>query len=170
MYTIADINSYFENAAQSLKYVSHTIGGTNNAKRYARFNDEETMTAILGNMGFPRLVLSGLPSGSMSGNSSTIFDKLSMALEISNTCKKDDFNAEMQIWNDTRLAIDQIIARIQKNKADGSDCDELEQRFDFNSIRYELFKTLDATGVVIGTRMSFSLSSSLPAFDDTAWQ
>ena len=169
MYTIADIDYYFEYIAQSLKYVNHTIGGSGLDKRYARFNDEETMTAVIKGMGFPRMILSGLPTGSMAGNSNLIQDKLSMAIEILNTCKKDDFNGEMQIWNDTRAALHQFVARIQFNKANGT-CDELEKKFDFNSVRYDLTKSVDGTGIIIGCRMSFTLNSYLADYDETQWQ
>ena len=169
MYTISDINTYFETLAHQLKYVGHTIGATGAAKKYARFDDQETMSSIISGMGFPRMVLSGLPTGSVSGNSGTIFTKLAMSLEIVTAAKKDDFDGEMQVWNDTRAAMDQIVARIKDRRSNGT-CDELELRLDFNSIRYELIKDVTGTGATVGTRMSFSFQSSLTPYDSTAWQ
>ena len=92
-----------------------------------------------------------------------------MSLEIVTAVKKDDFDGEMQVWNDTRAAMDQIVARIKDRRSNGT-CDELELRLDFNSIRYELIKDVTGTGATVGTRMSFSFQSSLTPYDSTAWQ
>lgn len=169
MYTIADIENYFKQVAALLVYISHvpnTQGATN---RYARFDDAENANSEVGKMGFPRLILKGLPSGAMSGNAALLSDRLTMSIEIINNVRKDDFNHQSEIWNETRLACQQIVAAIQKAKNDGS-CTPLEKHFDFNSVRYELVKDQSNNGWIAGTQMTFALTSYAPTYDSAQWQ
>ncbi|MBS1684763.1 MAG: hypothetical protein JSS76_08415 [Bacteroidetes bacterium] len=171
MFTIADIESYFENVAHQLRYVGHTMNVTNGkGNHFTRFTDEEISEGTINGLEFPRLSLSKLPDGNVAPVGILMLDRLAIAVEVATKIsKKGSTDEKMTAWNDSRNAVLQIVARIKENKDEGS-CVELEKYLDLKTVSYGLFENVVGADIVCGTRLLITIQSYAPKYDAAQWQ